>query len=277
MDFLKSEMLCARLTKDVWDRLTLRKTKYSEFFFKEMVEILPLPGIERWPETIQSAGDSRQQLPLLFSLVIINPHDDATTATPSQSQKLAAKAKKAALKMYVSSFESTSDHASITSAVNNFKTIGIFMCRVEKIKKGSKKGRSIFDYNNTSCLAAVTYFRHGQQTQVLWLSTTLQKPPPQSIHVVWRKQGLATYLVCLLLKQHQGREGGDNSFDDSVLCLQASMERSNPSQSFYLKLGFISHYQEDNGLSLTSRQFQKKIIKFPFAWVPPENQKMTLF
>jgi hypothetical protein len=55
------------------------------------------------------------------------------------------------------------------------------------------------------------------------------------------------------------------------------MERSNPSRSFYLKLGFIGHYGEDNGLSLTSRQFQKKIIEYPFAWVTPENQKMALF
>ena len=107
---------------------------------------------------------------------------------------------------------------------------------------------------------------------------------------MWRKQGLATYLVCLLLKQHQGvpiirkrnlvvkkHRGIRNGLEGSVLCLQAAMDRRNPSNSFYLKLGFISHDPIDNGLSLTSDAFQKKIIEFPTVWVPPEKAKMLLF
>jgi hypothetical protein len=90
---------------------------------------------------------------------------------------------------------------------------------------------------------------------------------------VWQKLGLATYLICILLKQHQGIPPG--SFDDSVLFLQASWERTDPTRSFYLKLRFISHDLEDNGLCLTSKEIQKKVINFLFAWV--SSTKMTLF
>ena len=268
MEFLKSEMLCACLTEDQYDRLNLQTSNYSEFFLKEMVKILPLPGMERWPMT------NRQDSQLLFSLVCIDPHD-RDTPTQGSFLKWAAKAKKAALKLLLSSFELAADHEAITSTVNNFPTMGIFMCRVDKKRRDKVKNKSIFDYKDTSCLASVTYFRHGQQTQLLWLATTLQKPPIQSVHAVWRKMGLGTYLVCLLIKQHQGIPPG--SLEDSVLCLQASTERTNPSRSFYLKLGFICHDLEDNGLSLTSEEFKKTVIDFPSAWVLPENQKMALF
>jgi hypothetical protein len=86
--------------------------------------------------------------------------------------------------------------------------------------------------------------------------------------------GLATYLVCLLLKQHMGvREG---SLDGSILCLQASSERTNQSRSFYLKLGFISHDHDDNGFSLTSAEFQAMAFAFPKVWVSPDKAKMSL-
>ena len=52
------------------------------------------------------------------------------------------------------------------------------------------------------CLAAVNYFREGQHTQVLWIATTMEKPPEDSIHVVWQGHGLAAYLLCMLVKQH---------------------------------------------------------------------------
>jgi hypothetical protein len=65
---------------------------------------------------------------------------------------------------------------------------------------------------------------------------------------VLEKWGLSTYLVCgLLVKQHQGIPPA-GSLEGSVLCLQASMDRTNQSHSFYLKLGFICHDLKDNGL-----------------------------
>jgi hypothetical protein len=39
MEFLKSKMLCVRLTEDLYDRLNLQTSNYSEFFLKEMLKI----------------------------------------------------------------------------------------------------------------------------------------------------------------------------------------------------------------------------------------------
>jgi hypothetical protein len=148
------------------------------------------------------------------------------------------------------------------------------MSRVEKKKKKKAKPfKSIFDNKDTSCIAAVNYFRAGKRTQILWLATTLSAPPIESIHVIWRKLGLATYLVCLLLKQHTGI--GTGSLDDSCLSLQASSKRGLPVRSFYLKLGFISDDLEDNGLSITSQEFQEQVQVFPKVWVSSDKERMS--
>ena len=111
---------------------------------------------------------------------------------------------------------------------------------------------------------------------MLWLATTLEAPPVDSIHVVWQKHGLATYLLCMLVKQHTGFA---SNMDESVLSLQASSERTNPVRNFYLKLGFICHdeYINDNGLSKTSKGFQEEVRKNPELWVTPERYVMSLF
>ena len=132
--------------------------------------------------------------------------------------------------MLWSCFQSEEDHESIDLAMANFPTIAIFMSQVhkeEKKKKLKKQPKSIFDVKDgnlskVQCLAAVCYHCFEQHTQVLWLSTTIQKPPVESIHVVWRKLGLGTYLLCMLIKQHTGI--GTGSLDGSVLTLQASAE-----------------------------------------------------
>ena len=53
----------------------------------------------------------------------------------------------------------------------------------------------------------------------------------------------------------------------------------NVARSFYLKLGFICHdeYGDDNGLSQTSKGFQKAVKKFPQLWVSPRIETMSLF
>jgi hypothetical protein len=76
----------------------------------------------------------------------------------------------------------------------NYPTIAIFMSQCdgqENIKRNHKKHnlhKSILDVKYTSslhCLAAVNYFQVGPKTHVLWLSTTLESPPVDSIHVMW--------------------------------------------------------------------------------------------
>ena len=53
---------------------------------------------------------------------------------------------------------------------------------------------------------------------------------------MWRRNGLATYLLCMLIKQYIG--AGD-TMDDSVLCLQANPEERSI-VSYYQHLGFIT-------------------------------------
>jgi hypothetical protein len=134
---------------------------------------------------------------------------------------------------------------------------------------------SIFDYETKSCLAVLNYFRDEKQTQVLWLATTLFEPPKESIHVTWRNKGLATYLLSILVKQHTGI--GDGCLENSIISLQASMDRENPARRFYLNLGFMDHDLPDNGLSLTSPSFQRNVNAFPELWIPADAQKMSLF
>ena len=76
---------------------------------------------------------------------------------------------------------------------------------------------------------------------------------------MWRHNGLATYLLCMLIKQHTG---AGPSMDDSVLCLQATTEEENVCR-YYKCLGFSHHinFDSDNGLSQTSDEFQRIVGK----------------
>jgi hypothetical protein len=72
----------------------------------------------------------------------------------------------------------------------NFPTIAIFMSQVDDqdLKKMQNFSKSLLDVRDRSsihCLAAVNYFQDGSHTQVLWLATTLEAPPMDSIHVMW--------------------------------------------------------------------------------------------
>ena len=71
MRTLEHELLCARLSSEVYDRLNLRNCSYSEFFFKEMSTILELEGMERWPMVTDANEQNHPQL--LFSLVCFSP------------------------------------------------------------------------------------------------------------------------------------------------------------------------------------------------------------
>jgi hypothetical protein len=149
--------------------------------------------------------------------------------------------------------------------------------RKDRKKKWKNTGKSIFDVKDLStvhCLAAVNYFREGTHTQVLWLATTLQEPPINSIHVTWRHRGLSTYLLCMLVKQHTGI--GTGCLDRSVLSLQASRLKRMEARRFYVRLGFICHDEyNDNGLSQTSAGFQAAVKDFPLLWVPAEREAMS--
>ena len=87
-----------------------------------------------------------------------------------------------------------SAHSRIKVAMDNYPTIAIFMCQSvqHELKRNRGKNKqvckSILDVKDPSslhCLAAVNYYQVGTETVVLWLSTTLEEPPVDSIHVTW--------------------------------------------------------------------------------------------
>jgi hypothetical protein len=106
------------------------------------------------------------------------------------------------------------------------------------------------------------------------LPATLEKPPEDSIHVTWRDKGLATYLLCMLLKQHTffGKLG------DSTISLQASQNRKDSAHCFYLTLGFEGYeYPRDNGLSQTHYSFQLEVHRRKELWVSPKKTAYVIF
>jgi hypothetical protein len=79
----ENESLCACLAPEVYNQLNLVHCLYSDFFFKEMTNILNLQGMERWPMTKASETNHSQ---LLFSMVIISPLKDIPEQVPSRSK-----------------------------------------------------------------------------------------------------------------------------------------------------------------------------------------------
>ena len=66
----ESEKLCARLTESVGDRpvdvfyqeFNLEKpTVFAEFYFKEMMQIYHLPGMEDWPNVMSRHSATSKQ------------------------------------------------------------------------------------------------------------------------------------------------------------------------------------------------------------------------
>ncbi|MCK7580961.1 MAG: hypothetical protein MZV65_38675 [Chromatiales bacterium] len=193
MEWLQSGNLCARLTANVsslspeefYEKFNLINSTYSEFHFKDMLEIFHLPGMDQWPNTMEETTPDLQ-----FSLICFFPPSVPAPSWPSLNEKRIAIAHSLASDMICSSFESKEDHESINAAMAIFPTLAIFMSVVVeqgKKKKASKKTqlKSILDAKDSTtikCLAAVNYFRQHMHTQVLWLATTLEEPPTESIH-----------------------------------------------------------------------------------------------
>jgi hypothetical protein len=146
--------------------------------------------------------------------------------------------------------------------------------RLKHINQGNNEG-SIFHANGANkvhCLCAVNYCRHGQHTVVLWLASTRKPPFRASIHCTWRNNGLATYLLCMLIKQLTGVAA---NMDQSILSLQASPSNYESALRFYKKVGFSQHIDPDNGLSQTSKHFQKEVMKCQDYWI--SDQPMVFF
>ena len=238
-EFLSKNPITVEMTEDeFYNEFNLSTSSYSEFNFKEMKEIFHLPVMDTWPELITRQED--KPLPMYFSMVCFSPPDPKT----SPNGKRICTASRMACKVLCSSFVADEDHACINMAMDNYPTIAIFMCqdlsqekmhRIHKLKPPLRKSMlDLDDQSSLHCLAAVNYFQVGVKTHVLWLATTCKQPPIDSIHVTWQNKGLATYLLCMLVKQHTAF----GNLADSVISLQSSQNRNDSARSFYLSLGF---------------------------------------
>ena len=135
MNTQENESLCARLSREVYNRLNLVNCLCSEFFFKEMTDVLNLQGMERWPITEAGETNSSQ---LLFSMVIFSPLKEVPDSLPSSSK--ITRAHTLACQMFLTSFPEEEDHAYIDAAMDSFPTVGIYMCVIaDKKKQGKKK------------------------------------------------------------------------------------------------------------------------------------------
>ena len=135
MNTQENESLCARLSREVYNRLNLVNCLCSEFFFKEMTDVLNLQGMERWPLTEAGETNSSQ---LLFSMVIFSPLKEVPD--PFISRSKITKAHTLAREMFHTSFPEEEDHDSIDAAMDSFPTVGIYMCVIaDKKRQGKKK------------------------------------------------------------------------------------------------------------------------------------------
>jgi hypothetical protein len=286
MDDALSEKLCARLTGTIakksadnfYKDFLLHNNSICEYHFNEMKQIVSFPAMDEWRKTLVTGENTKEQSDILLSLVCFQKADVPSPQRLPTKRLVTAHDK--ACHLFHTTFHSEADNKCIDVAMSNFPTMAIFMAREADVKKRKNQRKSVLDVRDTDkqlhCLAAVNYFREGQHTQVLWLATTMEEPPEDSIHVMWQGRGLATYLLCLLVKQHTGIEA---DMKNSILSLQASNERDNDAVvRFYLKVGFICHKGlPDNGLSRTSKGFQDAVKKFPAIWVHAKEQHMSFF
>jgi hypothetical protein len=135
MNSQENELLCACLAPEVYKKLNLVNRLYSEFFYKEMMDLLNLQGMKRWPTT--EAGETNHSQ-LLFSMVIFSPLKEVPEQIPSRSK--ITRAHNLAREMFHTSFQEKEDHDSIDAAVDSLPTVGIYMCVIaDKKKQGKKK------------------------------------------------------------------------------------------------------------------------------------------
>jgi len=136
----ESEKLCACLTGTVankaadefYDEFNLeRKAVFAEFFFRDMMQIYHLPGMEDWPKVlITPSATNKQGRPppkIYLSLVCFRPpgHEFFKAADASIKKRVKLAHTKAP-DMVTSCFEAKADRQCIKFAMHNYPTIAIF-------------------------------------------------------------------------------------------------------------------------------------------------------
>ena len=121
MNIPKKEVLSACLMDDVNKKLNLVDSGFSKFYFKEMVDIVNLPGMDQWPKTFETFSTK-----FLFSLVSFSPPNKGVSSQlrPMMRHQLAHKL---SLEMLHHCFPEKKDRSSITIAMDNLPSLAIFM------------------------------------------------------------------------------------------------------------------------------------------------------
>ena len=164
-------------------------------------------------------------------------------------------------KLYGKFFKSSDDKLAIEEALKSLPSFAIFA----RFTKDSNTGQGLFDSasksNSAHCLSAVMFFSDKQHSVMLWLATTNENAPTESIHFKWHNLGLSTYLLCMVLKQHTGYS---NDMENSVISVQVPTHPAKLDVSRYFQwLGFLRLLEADNGLALTPDRFQQALEDYP--------------
>ena len=249
-------------SEDFYKLFNLEECDYMEFPFKEMNNIFYLEQMTQWAAPLE--GSKGKVHDYVITLVSFKPKEH----TDDKDKRVIARIELAHEKVREMFKEK------INVCMKTFPTMAIFLSKQQKSNRNKKmlpskekkeKG-SIFDTASRQvyCLSAVNYCRHEQNTVIFWLATTRAKPFEDSINTTWRCSGLATYLLCMLIKQHTCYE---TNMDQSVLCLQATNEEPNVCR-YYKRLGFthIINFGSDNGLSHMSPEFQRIVKEKLECW-----------
>ena len=176
---------------------------YFEVFHADFHNLFKMDGAVHWP-SVQKVGTSNYKM----SLVCYNPNGKKTKHKQAQHACM-EKAQMGICKMLHDCFPEESN--AINDCINNCAALAIFLhkthmedsTQLNPMMARRRKTKSIFNLGgDVVCLSATVYFCSGHHTQVLWLATTLDEPPVGSQHITWCKKGLASFLLCLLIKQH---------------------------------------------------------------------------
>ena len=68
MNIPTKDVVSAHLMDDLYKRLNLVGRPFSEFYFKEMLEIAKIPRMDEWPKTLETSSNK-----FLFSMVSFFP------------------------------------------------------------------------------------------------------------------------------------------------------------------------------------------------------------
>jgi hypothetical protein len=223
---------------------------------------LPISSINDWTACLCDENNRKEdnvQEELLILLVRFNCSRRELSKYKNANKAMASKL---VAMMLQDIFPNNKDSKSIEYCIQWCPTLALFVSLPPSL--ASKRSKSIFNMRGakpTCILAVIYYLAKDNFSQILWMGTTVEAPPPKSKNVTWHSLGLGSFLVAALLKQHFC-----SGLPESTLSVQASRENKE-SLYFYKKLGFTEYETPDNGFTMLPNDFKTAIAANPFFWI----------